>query len=52
MRSAIAALTVFSGQVLAHPGHGAPDGHLHGFGAEHVVLLAVVVAMLAYAVKK
>jgi len=52
MRSAAAGLIMFAGNVLAHPGHGAPDGHFHGFGAEHVVLLAVVVAMLAYAVRK
>ena len=52
MRSAAAALTVFSAQVLAHPGHGAPDGHFHGWGAEHVLLLAVVFGILAFALRK
>jgi hypothetical protein len=52
MRSAAAALTAFSAQVLAHPGHGAPEGHFHGWGMEHFVLLVVVFAILAYAVKK
>jgi len=52
MRSVATALVVFAGQALAHPGHGAPEGHIHGFGVEHVLLLAVVVAFLAFAVRK
>jgi hypothetical protein len=52
MRSAAAALIVFSGQVLAHPGHGAVEGHFHGLSIEYVLLIAVVVAFLTYAVKK
>ena len=49
MRSAAAALTVFSGQVLAHPG---AEGHLHGLGVEHAFLFAVIIAVLAYSVRK
>ena len=52
MRSAAAALIAFSGNLLAHPGHGAPEGHFHGLGLEHVLLLAVVLGVLAFAVKK
>ena len=50
MRSAAAALIAFSGNVLAHPGHGAPEGHFHNLGWEHLGLLAVVVvALILYA---
>jgi len=52
MRSAAAALIVFSGEAVAHPGHGAPEGHFHGWGLEHFLLFAVVFAVLAFAVKK
>ena len=52
MRSAVAALIAFSEKVLAHPGHGAPAGHFHGWGLEHVLLFAVVLAVLAIAVSK
>ena len=52
MRSAAAALIAFSGEVLAHPGHGAPEGHFHGFGLEHLLLFAVVFVALSFAVKK
>ena len=52
MRHAAAALIAFAGEVLAHPGHGAPEGHFHGLGIEHVLLLAVVIAFLVFAVKK
>ena len=52
MRSTAAALIAFSGELLAHPGHGAAEGHFHGFGIEHVLLFAVVIAFLAFAVKK
>ena len=52
MRSAAAALIVFSGNLQAHPGHGAVEGHFHAFGVEHALLLAVILALLAYAVKK
>ena len=52
MRRAAAALIIFSGNVCAHPGHGAPEGHFHGWGVEHALLFAVVFAVLAFAVKK
>ncbi|HUN69278.1 MAG TPA: hypothetical protein VMU46_10800 [Burkholderiales bacterium] len=52
MRRAAAALIVVSGQALAHPGHGAPEGHFHGWGLEHAILFAVVFTLLAIAVLK
>ena len=52
MRSAVAALIAFSGNLFAHPGHGAVEGHFHAFGVEHALLLAVILAFLAFAVKK
>ena len=52
MRSAAAALIAFSGEALAHPGHGAPDGHFHGWGLEHGLLFAVVFVVLAFAAMK
>ena len=52
MRSAAAALIVYAGDILAHPGHGAPEGHFHGWGLEHALLLAVMLAILAYAAGK
>lgn len=52
MRSAAAALIAFSGELVAHPGHGAPEGHFHGWGVEHALLFAVVFAVLAFAARK
>ena len=52
MRRAAPALIAFYGEVLAHPGHGALEGHFHGWGLEHALLFAVVVFVLAFAVKK
>ena len=54
MRSAAAAAAViaFSGVVLAHPGHGALEGHFHGWGLEHALLFAAIFAVLAFAVRK
>ena len=49
MRSAAAALTVFSGQLLAHPG---AEGHFHGLGIEHALLFGVIAGVLAFAVRK
>jgi hypothetical protein len=43
---------VFSGELLAHPGHGAPEDHFHGWGLEHVLLFAAIFAVLAFAVRK
>ena len=52
MRSAAAGLIVLAGNVLAHPGHGAPEGHFHGWGLEHVLLLAVIAIALVFALRK
>ena len=52
MHRAAAALIAFSGELLAHPGHGAPEGHFHGVGVEHLILFAVVLLVLIFAIKK
>ena len=52
MRSAAAILMALAGEALAHPGHGAAEGHFHGLGLEHVLLFAVVFIALVFAVKK
>jgi hypothetical protein len=52
MHRAAAALIIFSGELLAHPGHGAPEGHFHGWGLEHGLLFALVFGMLVFAVRK
>ena len=52
MRSAAAILMVFAGEALAHSGHGAPEGHFHGWGLEHALLFAVILALMAFAIRK
>ena len=52
MRSAAAALIAFSGTLFAHPGHGAFEGHFHGWALEHALLFGVVFAVLAFALRK
>jgi hypothetical protein len=52
MKRGAALLMLVSGTVLAHPGHGALEGHLHGWGLEHAVLIAAVVGLIIYAFKK
>ena len=52
MRGMIAGLLVWAGNVAAHSGHGGAEAHVHGWGAEHVVLLVAVLAFLAYSAKK
>ena len=52
MRRAAAALIAFSGEILAHPDHGAPEGHFHGWGLEHAFLFGVMFLVLAFATKK
>lgn len=52
MRSLIAVLVVFAGDALGHPGHGAAEGHFHGWGPEHALLLAAILAILAFAARK
>jgi hypothetical protein len=41
-----AALILFlaAGAAQAHPGHGAAEGHLHGFSPEMLLLAALVAA--------
>ena len=52
MRSAAAGLIVLAGNVMAHPDHGAPEGHFHGWGFEHALLLAAIALALAFALRK
>jgi hypothetical protein len=52
MRSAAAALIAFPGTLFAHPGHGALEGHFHGWTAEQALLFAVIIAVLAFSVGK
>jgi len=52
VRCLTAGLFVFAGNALAHPGHGAPEGHVHGWGAEHILLIAVIFALLVFALRK
>ena len=52
MRSVIASLAAFTGSVLAHPGHGSAEGHFHGWGLEHALLLAAIFALMAFAIRK
>ena len=52
MRSAAAALIALPGTLLAHPGHGAPESHFHGWGFEHALLLVMIVALLAFSIRK
>ncbi len=46
MHRAILASLLLVGDVRAHPGHGAAEGHLHGFGPE-LILLALLLAAWA-----
>ncbi len=43
---------ILAGDVLAHPGHGSPEGHFHGWGVEHAVLFTVIAAALFFAARK
>ena len=52
MHRAAAALIAIPGTLLAHPGHDGLEGHFHGLGIEHALLIAVVIAFLLFAVKK
>ena len=52
MRHLALILAGFAGNALAHPGHGGLEGHLHGWGPEHAVLLVAVLGALLYALKK
>ncbi|MFY9317416.1 MAG: hypothetical protein WAO95_17900 [Burkholderiales bacterium] len=35
-----------AGSAIAHPGHGAPERHFHGWGVEHGLLLLVFLLFL------
>lgn len=48
----LAILSLAAGNAAAHPGHGALEGHFHGWGPEHAVLLAVFFAALFLAARK
>ena len=52
MHRAAAALIAFPGTLLAHGGHGALEGHFHGWGLQHALLFGVVLAVLAFALRK
>ena len=52
MRRAAAVLTAFAGNAVAHPGHGGLQGHFHGWGLEHVLLLAVFLVLLFISARK
>ena len=52
MHRAAAALIAFPGLALAHSGHGGLEGHFHGIGIEHALLLAAILGLLAFAVRK
>jgi len=52
MRSAAAGLIVVAGDVMAHPGHGAAEGHFHGWGLELALALAVIAVAVAIALRK
>ena len=52
MRNAAASLMLLAGNAFAHPGHGAPEAHIHAFGPEHALLLLAVAGLLAYALRK
>ena len=48
MHRAALILLLAAGAARAHPGHGAVDGHLHGYSPELVLLAILVVAWVAY----
>ena len=52
MRSLMAATLAAAGSAIAHTGHGAPEGHLHWVGFEHVALLALIAGLLVYAARR
>lgn len=52
MHRAAAALIAFPGTLFAHQGHGALEGHFHGWGVEHALLFGLVLAVLAFALRR
>jgi len=47
-RIALIAAAAVAGPVLGHTGHGAPTGHVHGWGVEHIALLGAAVLALVH----
>lgn len=48
-----ALIAIFSaGEALAHPGHGAPEGHLHGLGWGHLLWAIAIAAVAAWAASR
>ena len=43
-RATAVVLSIFSATALAHPGHGEPSVHLHGFSPELILLAVLIVA--------
>ena len=52
MNRAIVPFLLFSTQCFAHPGHGAPLGHLLGWDWGQLLLLIAIVAVAALAAWK
>jgi hypothetical protein len=48
MHCAAVTLLFAAGAVQAHPGHGAAEGHLHGFSPEMILLAGLIAAWLVY----
>lgn len=44
-----AAILLLAGDALAHPGHGAPEGHFHGLGWDHTLWAVAIVAVAVWA---
>ena len=48
MYRAAAAIIVFAGEALAHPGQGAPEAHLHDSGWGHILWVFAIVAVIVW----
>jgi hypothetical protein len=53
MRAVGAVFAFIATEVLAHPGHGAPEGHFHAHAAEYLLgLMVVIVVALVLVARK
>ena len=52
MTRAALAMMVLAGEALAHPGHGAPEGHFHAHAAGYLAGIVVVLLILVYALNR
>ena len=52
MKRAALAMMVLAGEAVAHPGHGAPEGHFHAHAAEYLAGLVLVLLIVLYAIKR